>query len=136
MLMDKSIFGLFTLKGAQVQVVNGLFILIMAPLFSYAVYPFVERYTKVTPLRKIGVGLFVAASSFFIITWIEARLMAGSVVSVWWQILAYGVLTAGEVLVSIAALEFSYKQAPLTIQASSWLCFSCRPRWATWASRQ
>lgn len=117
MLMNKSIFGLFTLKGAQVQVVNGLFILIMAPLFSYAVYPFVERYTKVTPLRKIGVGLFVTASSFFIIAWIEARLMAGNVVSVWWQILAYGVLTAGEVLVSITALEFSYKQAPLTIKS-------------------
>jgi proton-dependent oligopeptide transporter, POT family len=116
-LMDKSIFGLITLKGAQVQVVNGLFILILAPAFSYGVYPFIAKYTKVTPLRKIGAGLFITALSFVIIAWIEKRLMAGETVSVWWQILAYGVLTAGEVLVSITALEFSYKQAPLTIKS-------------------
>ena len=37
--------------------------------------------------------------------------------SVWWQILAYVVLTASEVLVSITALEFSYKQAPLRMKS-------------------
>jgi POT family proton-dependent oligopeptide transporter len=116
-LMDKSLFGLYTLKGAQVQVVNGLFILVLAPAFSYGVYPFVAKFTSVTPLRKIGAGLFVTAGSFGIIAWIESQLMAGNHVSVWWQILAYGVLTAGEVLVSITALEFSYKQAPLTIKS-------------------
>jgi POT family proton-dependent oligopeptide transporter len=116
-LMNKSIFGLFTLRGAQVQVVNGLFILIMAPLFSYQVYPFIAKFTKVTPLRKIGAGLFITAASFAVVAWIERELMHGQVVSVWWQILAYGVLTAGEVLVSITALEFSYKQAPLTIKS-------------------
>jgi POT family proton-dependent oligopeptide transporter len=31
----------------------------------------------------------------------------------WWQILAYAVLTCGEILVSITGLEYSYKQAPL-----------------------
>jgi proton-dependent oligopeptide transporter, POT family len=36
---------------------------------------------------------------------------------VWWQILAYVVLTAAEVLVSITALEFSYKQAPLRMKS-------------------
>lgn len=116
-LMNKSVFGLFTLRGAQVQVVNGLFILIFSPLFSYVVYPFVAKYTKVTPLRKIGAGLFITAFSFVIIAWIERELMTGNTVSVWWQILAYGVLTMGEVLVSITALEFSYKQAPLTIKS-------------------
>ena len=35
----------------------------------------------------------------------------------WWQILAYVVLTATEVLVSITALEFSYKQAPLRMKS-------------------
>ncbi len=33
-------------------------------------------------------------------------------VSIWWQILAYLVLTTSEVLVSITALEFAYTQAP------------------------
>ena len=33
-------------------------------------------------------------------------------VSIWWQVLAYLVLTTSEVLVSITALEFAYTQAP------------------------
>ena len=116
-LMDKNVgFGL-TLLPAQVQVVNGFFILLLAPGFSYLVYPFFERFFKVTPLRKIGAGLFVTASSFVIIAWIEKQIQSGHSVSVWWQIFAYLVMTAGEVLVSITALEFSYKQAPLRVKS-------------------
>ncbi len=116
-LMNKNLgFGI-TLLPAQLQVVNGLFILVLAPLFSYAVYPFFGRFFTVTPLRKIGAGLFMVASSFIIVAWIEGRIQEGHVVSAWWQILAYVVLTASEVLVSITALEFSYKQAPLRIKS-------------------
>jgi POT family proton-dependent oligopeptide transporter len=43
--------------------------------------------------------------------------MHGESVSLWWQILAYVVLTAAEVLISITALEFSYKQAPLKVKS-------------------
>ncbi|MGQ0620252.1 MAG: POT-type proton-dependent oligopeptide transporter [Panacagrimonas sp.] len=120
-LLDKNIrvFGLFdfTLLPAQVQVVNGIFILMLVPVFSYGIYPLMGRFFAVTPLRKIGIGLFVCASSFLIIAWIENRIQNGISTSVWWQILAYAVLTASEVLVSITALEFSYKQAPLRMKS-------------------
>jgi POT family proton-dependent oligopeptide transporter len=116
-LMDKNIgFGI-TLLPAQIQAVNAIFILILAPLFSYVVYPMWAKLTAVTPLRKIGLGLFVTASSFLVIAWIESRIQTGHVVSVWWQILAYAIVTSGEVLVSITALEFSYKQAPLSMKS-------------------
>jgi POT family proton-dependent oligopeptide transporter len=36
---------------------------------------------------------------------------------VWWQILAFVVLSAGEVMVSITCLEFSYTQAPKKMKA-------------------
>jgi POT family proton-dependent oligopeptide transporter len=116
-LMDKNLGFGFTPLPAQIQAVNGLLILIMAPAFSYLVYPFVGRFVKVTPLRKIGAGLFITASSFLVIASIEARIQSGMTVSVWWQILAYVILTAGEVLVSITGLEYSYRQAPLTIKS-------------------
>ena len=116
-LMDKNIgFGI-TLLPAQIQAVNAVFILIFAPFFSYVVYPLWSEFCAVTPLRKIAVGLFVTASSFIVIAWIESRIQGGHVVSVWWQILAYAILTCGEVLVSITGLEFSYKQAPLTMKS-------------------
>jgi POT family proton-dependent oligopeptide transporter len=116
-LMDKNLGFGFILLPAQVQVVNGLLILIMVPIFSFAIYPFCGLFFKVTPLRKIASGLFLVAASFLIVSWIESRIQGGHSVSVWWQILAYVVLTASEVLVSITALEFSYKQAPLRMKS-------------------
>jgi proton-dependent oligopeptide transporter, POT family len=116
-LMDKNLgFGL-TVLPAQIQVVNGLFILAMVPIFTFAVYPIMSKFFTVTPLRKIGIGLFVTGGSFLIVAWIESRIQNGHSVSAWWQIGAYLVVTAGEVLVSITALEFSYKQAPLRMKS-------------------
>ncbi|MEK6806285.1 MAG: MFS transporter [Pseudomonadota bacterium] len=116
-LMDKNLgFGMVMLPS-QIQVVNALFILLMVPIFSYGIYPLMNRYFAVTPLRKIGIGLFVTASSFLVIAWVEDQIQNGHSVSIWWQILAYAILTAGEVLVSITALEFSYKQAPLRMKS-------------------
>lgn len=116
-LMDKDLgFGLHILP-AQIQIANGLFILVLVPVFSYLIYPLVGRVVRVTPLRKIGTGLFTIAGAFVIVAWIAARIQHGETVSVWWQILAYAVLTASEVLVSITALEFSYTQAPLKLKS-------------------
>jgi len=116
-LMDKNLgFGV-TLLPAQLQIVNGLFILALVPVFTYVIYPFFGRFCEVTPLRRIGAGLFTVASSFLIVAWIEQRIQSGHTVSAWWQILAYVVLTASEILVSITALEFSYKQAPLRMKS-------------------
>ena len=116
-LMDKDIgFGI-TMLPAQIQVVNALFILLMVPLFTFGIYPLWAKFTTVTPLRKIGAGIFIAAASFLIVGRIEAHIQAGQGVSVYWQILAYVVLTASEVLVSITCLEFSYKQAPLRMKS-------------------
>lgn len=116
-LLDKSIFGILTLEPQQVQVVNGLFILLLAPVFSSGIYPFVGKFVKVTPLRKIGAGLVVMGASFLVVGWLEDQIMAGHTVSVWWQIFAYFILTAAELLVSVTALEFSYKQAPLRVKS-------------------
>jgi proton-dependent oligopeptide transporter, POT family len=116
-LMDKNLGFGFTVLPAQIQVVNGLMILAMVPVFTFGIYPLWGRFTSVTPLRKIGVGLFLVAFSFVIVAWIESRIQAGQVVSAWWQILAYLVLTASEVLVSITGLEFSYAQAPLKMKS-------------------
>jgi POT family proton-dependent oligopeptide transporter len=116
-LMNKNLgFGL-TVLPAQIQVVNGIFIIAFIPVFTYLIYPFCGRFFEVTPLRRIGAGLFTVASSFLIVAWIEQRIQSGHSVSAWWQILAYAVLTAAEILVSITALEFSYKQAPLRMKS-------------------
>ena len=46
---------------------RGLFILAMIPLFNYWLYPAISRVFPLTPIRKIGIGLFLTALSFVVI---------------------------------------------------------------------
>jgi len=84
----------------------------MIPLFNYWLYPAISRFFPLTPLRKIGIGLFLTALSFVVIWWIQLQIDHGGRPNVGWQLLAYIILSAGEVMVSITGLEFSYTQAP------------------------
>ena len=114
--MDRHLFGIEWLSS-QIQTVNPIFILIMLPLFSYWLYPMVEKVVPLTPLRKIGAGLFVTAASFFIVALIQTRIDAGEHPSIVWQVWAFVVLTAGETLVSPTHLEFSYTQGPVKLKS-------------------
>ncbi len=76
------------------------------------VYPAVEKVVPLTPLRKFGAGLFVTAFAFVVIGFIQTRIDAGETPSIVWQVLAFVILTAGEILVSVTHLEFAYTQAP------------------------
>ena len=99
-------------KASQVVVANPLLILVLIPVFSYIIYPTINKFFKLTPLRKIGIGLFVMAVPYIITAMIENSLAAGSKPSVGWLFFAYIFLTSAEVMVSITCLEFSYTQAP------------------------
>ena len=121
--MDLTFFGL-TLLPAQVQTANPIFILLFIPLVNYVIYPGIEKVYRLTPLRKIGIGLFFTAFSFFIIAYIQTMIDAGQRPTVWWQFLAYVVLTLGETMVSITGLELSYTQAPNKMKSAvmaAWL---------------
>ena len=97
---------------AQMQSVNPVLIMILIPLFSWVIYPALNRLWTLTPLRKIGIGMFLTAASFLVPVWIEIQLERGGQPSIGWQFFAYIFLTAAEVMVSITALQFAYKQAP------------------------
>src|SRR4029434_6928003 len=104
-------FGM-DLIAAQVQTANPILILIFIPLVNYIIYPAINRVFPLTPLRKIGIGLFLTGLSFVVIVWIQGQIDLGLKPSINWQFLAYIILTLGETMVSITGLEFSYTQAP------------------------
>ncbi|MBL4771865.1 MAG: POT family MFS transporter [Planctomycetes bacterium] len=145
---------------SQVQAVNPILILVGIPLFTYVLYPQVDKVWKLTPLRKVGVGFLITAGAFAISAVIETRIVEGSeavITNLWgalsmeakegltmptklgnmlqilkandwsatqispylvdmpnigWQFLAYLLITAGEIMVSIVCLEFAYTQSP------------------------
>jgi POT family proton-dependent oligopeptide transporter len=114
------------LIAAQVQTANPIFILLFIPLVNYVIYPAISRVFPLTPLRKIGIGLFLTGLSFIVIVWIQGQIDQGLKPSINWQLLAYAILTLGEAMVSITGLEFSYTQAPNSMKSSVmalWLLF-------------
>src|SRR2546421_598574 len=92
--------------------------LIFIPVVNYLIYPAIDKVFPLTPLRKIGIGLFITALSFVVIVWIQGQIDAGMKPSINWQLLAYVILTLGEAMVSITGLEFSYTQAPNSMKSS------------------
>lgn len=97
---------------AQMQSANPFLIMVLIPLFSYVIYPALNRVWAMTPLRRIGIGMFLTAASFLVPVWIETQIERGGQPCIGWQFVAYIFLTGAEVLVSITALEFAYTQAP------------------------
>ena len=102
---------------SQIQAVNPIMILIFVPTFTYFLYPKINKYFELTPLKKINIGLFLTVPSFIIIGYLQSQIDMGHSPSIAWQVLAYAILTAAEVLVSITCLEFSYTQAPNTMKS-------------------
>lgn len=109
--MNRNLFG-FELLSSQIQAANPILVMLLIPTFSYLIYPFAGRFLKVTPLRKMALGFFVAVPAFALPAVAEHIIQTGGTPSILWQIWAYVLLTAAEVLISITCLEFSYSQAP------------------------
>jgi len=121
--MDLNFLGVEWLPS-QIQALNPILILTFIPLFSYVVYPLIDRFFPLTPLRKIAIGLFIMVISFVLVAIAQMKIDAGETPSISWQLVGYIALTAAEVMVAIVSLEFSYTQAPRAMKSvimSLWL---------------
>jgi POT family proton-dependent oligopeptide transporter len=112
-------FTSFEILAGQVSTVNTVFLLLLIPVFNYWLYPLFDNAgIKTTPLRRLGIGLVLTALSFVIIALIQTNIDHGGSPSIWWQILAYLVLSAAEVLVSITGLEYAYTHSPKSMKGT------------------
>ncbi|WP_411825861.1 POT family MFS transporter [Luteolibacter sp. AS25] len=119
--MDRNFLG-FNWLPSQIQSLNSVFVLTFIPLFSYGVYPLIGKYFPLSPLRKMGIGFVLMTASFILVSLIQVRIDGGERPSISWQILAFALLTAAEIMISIVALEFAYTQAPRKMK-SFIMCF-------------
>lgn len=114
-LMDKTIdlgFTSFRFLPSEIGFFNPLLIVLMIPLFTFMLYPWLRKLIPLPYTKKMSIGFFLAVLSFAIISWVQGQMDAGITMSIKWQILGFLLLTASEIMVSITALEFSYTQAP------------------------
>jgi POT family proton-dependent oligopeptide transporter len=114
--MDRVILGIEFLPS-QIQAANPLLIMLLTPLFTFVVYPRLNKLLALTDVKKMAIGLSFTVFAFAIASTIQMQLDRGSFPNIIWQLIAYLILTSAEVMVSITCLEFSYRQAPKTMKS-------------------
>ncbi len=117
--MDLTVFGA-PIDADQVPFLNPLIVLLLIPVFDFLIYPGLRRLrVNFSPLRRIGVGMLFASSSFAAASILESFIdsQPDGTVNIAWQLPQYILLTIGEVLISITGLEFAYTQSPASLKA-------------------
>ncbi|HEY6101063.1 MAG TPA: POT family MFS transporter [Anaeromyxobacter sp.] len=103
----------------QLQAANPILVMTLIPLFTWAVFPLLERRgVALTALRKMTAGMFITVLSFVAAAVVQTFVDGGSAPNILWQLPQYVLLTTGEVLVSVTGLEFSYTQAPRSMRST------------------
>lgn len=116
--MDLNFLGI-TWYSEQIQVINAILILVFIPFFSVVVYPLLERLgIQVNAVRKIGWGFVLIVLTFLLTAWIQQQIDAGIKLNIAWQLLAYTILTASEIMVSLTGLEFAFANSPKEMKST------------------
>ncbi len=110
--------------SSQFSALNPVFVMVMIPIFTYGIYPLINKFYPLTPLRKMGWGFMMAAIGFATVGLIQFQMDQGIPMHIYWQTIPYVLMTAAEVMISITGLEFAYTQAPKSMKSvimSFWL---------------
>ncbi|CAD5221998.1 unnamed protein product [Bursaphelenchus xylophilus] len=76
--MDPNITDHFQILPDQLSVIYPLLVLVLIPFLNGVVYPTVDQFFKVTPLRKMVAGTVVAGFAFWIAAVVQSRIDAYS----------------------------------------------------------
>uniref|UniRef100_A0ACB8FJG3 Uncharacterized protein n=1 Tax=Sphaerodactylus townsendi TaxID=933632 RepID=A0ACB8FJG3_9SAUR len=70
-------FGSVQIQPDQMQTINPILIVIMVPVVDMAVYPLINKcHINFTPLRKMAVGMFLAALAFIVAALVQLKVDA------------------------------------------------------------
>lgn len=107
-------------EASQIAAWNPIMVMGLIPLFSYIVYPALDKVgVTSTPIKRMTLGMFVGAFSFFLIAGLQMWMdSSADKINVMWQFFPYLVITIAEVMISITGLEFAYTQAPRAMKSS------------------
>jgi dipeptide/tripeptide permease len=118
-----SLGGPANLPPDSLQWVNALMVLVLIIFFQWF-WPRFDPKSQISPISKMFVGFLFTASAPGIMTLCAWMVQGGDVkVSHMWLVLAYVLLTIGEVLVYGTGLDFSFGQAPASMKSLITSCF-------------
>ncbi|KAK9095781.1 hypothetical protein Sjap_021278 [Stephania japonica] len=118
--MDNQLTRKFQIPPASLQAIPYLMLIFLVPLYEVAFVPLMRKVTKiesgVTPLQRVGVGLFIATFSMVASALSEekrrkASIDSGKILSIFWIVPQYLVFGLSEMFASVGLIEFFYKQS-------------------------
>ena len=109
--VERHVFG-FDIQASQLQFLNPLFILLLAPFFSW-LWPHLERRGRsITTPEKFALGLALLGAGFAVLVVASAYSAQAGRVGLVWLALAYLLHTAGELCLSPIGLSMVTKLSP------------------------
>lgn len=109
----------FHVGAEQMQSINPVIVMILLPLLTLGIYPLLEKLgLRVTPLRRMSVGMVLLTFCFVWVGLFQKRIESGETLSLVLQTWPYIILTACEVLVATTGLEFAYTQAAASMKSA------------------
>ncbi|MBX7097510.1 MAG: MFS transporter [Myxococcaceae bacterium] len=116
--MDPHFLG-FTFAPSQMQFFNPALVMLLIPLTTGVLYPWLKRLgIPHEPPKRMAAGMFLAVLSWVLAGAVQTRLDAHETVNIGAQLGPYVLLTLGEVLVATTGLEFAYSQAPASMKGT------------------
>ncbi|XP_050210703.1 protein NRT1/ PTR FAMILY 4.3 [Mercurialis annua] len=124
--MNTHLTNSFKIPPASLQAIPYIILIILVPLYDTFFVPFARKFTNhesgITPLQRIGTGLFLVTFSMISAAIMEKirrdkSVISNQTISIFWitpQFLIFGI---SEMLTAVGLIEFFYKQSLKGMQA-------------------
>ncbi|CAI9294199.1 unnamed protein product [Lactuca saligna] len=118
-VMKTQITKSFHIPPASLQAIPYIFLIFLVPLYDYFLVPFARKITGhvsgITPLQRIGFGLFVATFSMVSAALMEKKRReyfssSGQILSIFWITPQFLIFGLSEMFTAVGLIEFFYKQ--------------------------
>ncbi|KAJ9174849.1 hypothetical protein P3X46_013450 [Hevea brasiliensis] len=124
--MDTHLTESFKIPPASLQSIPYIILIVVVPLYDTFVVPFARKFTGhesgITPLQRIGAGLFFATFSMVAAAIMEkkrrdAAVDSDKILSIFWITPQFLIFGLSEMLTAVGLIEFFYKQSLKGMQA-------------------
>ncbi|KAJ4839969.1 hypothetical protein Tsubulata_033642, partial [Turnera subulata] len=118
--MNTRITKTFKIPPASLQSIPYIMLIIVVPLYETVFVPFARRITRkdsgITPLQRVGIGLFVATFSMVSAALVEKKrrvsaLHSSEQLSIFWIAPQFLIFGLSEMFTAVGLIEFFYKQS-------------------------
>ncbi|KAE9619726.1 hypothetical protein Lal_00038130 [Lupinus albus] len=127
--MDRKVFPGFYVPPASLQSFISLSIVLFIPIYDRIIVPIARAFTGkpsgITMLQRIGIGMFLSATSMVIAAFVEMKRLKVArdngltnmpnvtiPMSIWWLIPQYVLFGVADVFTMVGLQEFFYDQVP------------------------